>query len=46
MFLEAMLERFDSIELADPDPPRRDSFNYREFDSLNVVFDHPAPTPS
>jgi cytochrome P450 len=46
VFLEAMLDRFGSIELADPDPPRRDSFNYREFDSLNVVFDHPASPPS
>ena len=44
--IEAMLHRFGSIELADPDPPRRDSFNYREFDSLNVVFDHPASPPS
>jgi cytochrome P450 len=42
VFLGAMVDRFGSIDLADPDPPRRDSFNYREFDSLTVVFDRPT----
>jgi cytochrome P450 len=41
-FFAALLDRFGSIELADPRPRRRDSFNYREFESLPVVFDRPS----
>lgn len=38
VFLRAVLERFPSIELTGAPPQRRDSFNYREFESLEVVF--------
>jgi cytochrome P450 len=44
VFLAALADRFGSIEVADPAPRRRDSFNYREFDSLTVVFDRPRVT--
>lgn len=40
--LGALLDRFGSMELADPDPPRRDSFNFREFETLSIVLDRPT----
>jgi cytochrome P450 len=41
VFLHALVNRFAVIELADDEPRRRDSFNYREFESLMVTFAHP-----
>ena len=35
---QVLLERFGSMQLAEPWPPRADSFNYRSFSRLPVVF--------